>query len=137
MISLLLWPVRHVPGGARAPTELAVQELEGGGQHCPNVGHVDEHQGDPNQGIQHGHQLPKVSARRQITIAWNKMVILGKSFDYLILLLFFIFNQILLQISNYKLVLFLGREGFIQFTSTNYGLVDLVGGGFPSVQIIE
>ena len=65
------------------------------------------------------------------------MVILGKSFDYLILLLFFIFNQILLQISNYKLVLFLGREGFIQFTSTNYGLVDLVGGGFPSVQIIE
>ena len=35
------------------PAHLRVGVLEGGGEDGANVGHVDEHQGDPNQCIQY------------------------------------------------------------------------------------
>ena len=58
------------------PAHLTVDELEGGGQHIPYVCHVDEHQGDPQQGVHHGHQLPKVRAGGQVTIACQRRTII-------------------------------------------------------------
>ena len=49
--------------------DLTVEELEGGGQHRADVGHVDEHQRDPYQGVEHGHHLAQVCAGGEVTIA--------------------------------------------------------------------
>ena len=50
---------------------LAVEKLEGGGEDGPDVRHVDEHQWDPHQGIEHRDQLAQVRAGSKITIAWH------------------------------------------------------------------
>ena len=53
------------------PAHLGVSVLEGGGENGADVGHVDEHQRDPDQSIQHGHQLAEVRARSQVAVAWG------------------------------------------------------------------
>ena len=52
------------------PAELGVDVLEGGGEDAADVGHVEVHQGDPDQGVQHRRDLPQRSFCRQVSVTF-------------------------------------------------------------------
>ena len=53
------------------PAELGVDVLERGCQDASDVGHVEVHQGDPDQGVQHRRDLPQRGFCRQVSITFQ------------------------------------------------------------------
>ena len=56
------------------PAELAVRVLEARSQDVADVGHVEQHQGDPDEGVDDGEQLPQVGLGGQVAVTWNHSI---------------------------------------------------------------
>ena len=52
------------------PAELRVEVFERGSKDASNVGHVEVHQRDPDQGVQHRRDLPQRGFCRQVSITF-------------------------------------------------------------------
>lgn len=55
-----------------AVAEAAVHELEALGENVANIGEVQKHQRDAEDGVQDGHQLAPVGLGRDVAVAWKK-----------------------------------------------------------------
>ena len=53
------------------PAELRVEVFERGSEDASNVGHVEVHQRDPDQGVQHRRDLPQRGFCRQVSITFQ------------------------------------------------------------------